>query len=138
MTEDEQRDPSGVIRLPGVRHPVPQPWPGVPVGEPDYRMSLAAERTYLAYIRTSLALNAGGVAVVGALPGLGHDGVRRAIGAILVALGVTVAATARARWRAVDAAMRQGRSLPTGLLGVVVTAGVVAAGVLARVLVLQL
>ncbi|MDT4977714.1 MAG: hypothetical protein QOG98_3472, partial [Pseudonocardiales bacterium] len=39
--------------------------------EPDYRMSLAAERTYLAYLRTGLALLAAGVAVVGALPDAG-------------------------------------------------------------------
>ena len=36
--------------------------------EPDYRTSLAAERTYLAYVRTALALLAAGVAVAGALP----------------------------------------------------------------------
>ena len=39
--------------------------------EPHYRLSLAAELTYLAYIRTSLALLAGRVAVVGALPDVG-------------------------------------------------------------------
>lgn len=136
MTDDHRPDPPGVTRLPGVARPLPA-WPGLPPGEPDYRMSLAAERTYLAYIRTSLALNAGGVAVVGALPGLGHDGVRRLIGVLLVALGITVAISARLRLRAVDTAMRQGRPLPTGRVGLVVTAGVVAAGVLALVLVLQ-
>jgi len=47
-------------------------------------MSLAAERTYLAYVRTALALLAAGVAVVGALPDLGHEGLRRAIGVLLV------------------------------------------------------
>jgi uncharacterized membrane protein YidH (DUF202 family) len=36
--------------------------------DPDYRMSLAAGRTYLAYLRTGLALTAAGVAVVAALP----------------------------------------------------------------------
>ena len=39
-----------------------------PDREPDYRMTLAAERTYLAYARTALAFMAGGVAVAGALP----------------------------------------------------------------------
>ena len=55
--------------------------------EPDYRMSLAAERTYLAYVRTSLALLAAGVAVVGVLPNAGHLPLRRATGLVLVARG---------------------------------------------------
>jgi putative membrane protein len=37
--------------------------------EPDYRFTLANERTFLAWIRTSLALLAGGVAVVQLVPG---------------------------------------------------------------------
>ena len=44
---------------------------GVEEQEPDYRMSLAAERTYLAYLRTGLALTAAGVAVAGAFPQAG-------------------------------------------------------------------
>ena len=76
--------------------------------EPDDRMSLAAERTYLAYVRTSLALLAGGVAVVGALPDAGYLGLRRVIGLVLVLAGLVVGGTARQRWRAVDAAMRRG------------------------------
>jgi putative membrane protein len=111
--------------------------PEPPPGEPDYRMSLAAERTYLAYVRTSLALTAAGVAVVGALPDLGQEGLRRVIGILLVALGVTVALTARNRWRAVTDAMRQGRPLPRGWVGLMLTGGMVAAGVLALVLVLR-
>ena len=104
--------------------------------EPDYRMSLAAERTYLAYVRTSLALLAGGVAVVGALPDAGHLGLRRAIGLVLVLAGLVVGATARQRWRAVDTAMRRGGPLPPPRLAVPVGGAVVLAGLLALVLVL--
>jgi putative membrane protein len=102
----------------------------------DYRMSLAAERTYLAYVRTSLALLAGGVAVVGALPDAGHEDLRRAMGLILVVAGLALGATARLRWREVDAAMQRGDPLPRSRATPVVTAGVVVAGVLAVVLVL--
>jgi putative membrane protein len=94
-------------------------------------MSLAAERTYLAYVRTSLALLAGGVAVVGALPEAGHAGLRRAIGCLLVLVGLVVAFEARRRWRQVDSAMRRGEALPRTRLGTSVTAGVLVAGLLA-------
>ena len=102
----------------------------------DYRMSLAAERTYLAYIRTSLALLAGGVAVVGALPEAGHLALRRVIGVLLVTVGLVVAGTARLRWRELEAAMRRGEPLPRSRTTLVVSVGVVAAAVLAFVLVL--
>ena len=104
--------------------------------EPDYRMSLAAERTYLAYVRTALALLAGGVAVVGALPDAGHLALRRAIGLVLVGAGLFVAGTARARWRHVDAAMRRGDPLPVSRATVPVTVAIVLAGALAVALVL--
>jgi putative membrane protein len=104
--------------------------------EPDYRMSLAAERTYLAYDRTSLALLAAGVAVAAALPDAGHEGLRRVIGLVLVATGLLVTATARLRWRAVDQAMRHGRPLPRAPVTTVLTAGTLVAAVLAVVLVL--
>ena len=115
---DERRLPEG---------PDPEPL--------DYRVSLAAERTYLAYVRTALALLAAGVAVVGALPDAGHQGLRRLIGVLLVLVGLVVAGTARLRWRDVDAAMRRGDPLPHARTATLVTVGVVAAGVLALVLV---
>jgi inner membrane protein YidH len=107
-----------------------------PEGEPDYRMSLAAERTYLAYVRTALALLAAGVAVAGALPDAGHENLRRVMGVVLVLAGLLVGATARARWRAVDASMRSGMPLPHGRTPVALSAAVVIVGLLALVLVL--
>lgn len=104
--------------------------------EPDYRMSLAAERTYLAYIRTALALLAGGVAVVAALPDAGHLDLRRGVGVLLVACGLLVAGTARFRWREVDAAMRRGEPLPRARMSLPVTFGVLGAGGMAFALVL--
>ena len=107
-----------------------------PEGEPDYRMSLAAERTYLAYVRTALALLAAGVAVTGALPDAGHEDLRRVMAVVLVLAGLLLAATARARWRAVDAAMRRGTPLPHGKTPLALSAAVVVVALLALVLVL--
>jgi len=104
--------------------------------EPDYRMSLAAERTYLAYVRTALALLAAGVAVVGALPDAGHLALRRAIGVVLVVAGLVVAAGARGRWSQVDAAIRRGEPLPHSRLGLPVAIATVLAAALSLVLVL--
>jgi inner membrane protein YidH len=84
--------------------------------EPDYRMSLAAERTYLAYLRTGLALLAAGVAVAGALPSAGAETLRRVLGLVLVLIGGTVLAAARPRWRAVERAMRRGQPLPSSTI----------------------
>ena len=104
--------------------------------EPDYRMSLAAERTYLAYVRTALAFLAGGVAVAGAFPDAGHAGLRRLIGVVLVLIGGFVAVTAGRRLSGVTAAMRSGAPLPPHVAPLVVTAGTIAAALLAIVLVL--
>jgi putative membrane protein len=105
-------------------------------GEPDYRMRLAAERTYLAYVRTALALLAAGVAVAGALPDAGHEDLRRVMAVVLVLAGLLLAATARPRWRAVDAAIRRGAPLPHGKTPLAVSAAVVVVALLALVLVL--
>jgi putative membrane protein len=103
--------------------------------EPDYRMSLAAERTFLAYIRTGLALLAAGVGVVVAAPSTDHSTqeVRRVIGVALLVIGGVVLGAARPRWAAVDRAMRQGQPLPEAhiarLLGpllVLIAAGAIA------------
>lgn len=103
-----------------------------PEDQPDYRMSLAAERTYLAYLRTGLALTAAGVAVAGALPHAGAEGLRRALGLALVLTGAAVFATARPRWAAVVRAMERGEPLPrsrvVAALGFVLVLAAVAAG----------
>ena len=99
----------------------------------DYRMSFAAERTYLAYLRTALALLATGVAVVGALPDAGHEGLRRAMGVFLVLAGLVTALGARSRWRRAEAVMRLGGPLPRSAVDVVAVAAVVVAGLLGLV-----
>ena len=80
--------------------------------EPDYRASLAAERTYLAYLRTGLALVAAGVALAGALPSAGAETLRRVLGVAVIVLGAAVFGNARRRWQAVQSAMRQQAPMP--------------------------
>lgn len=81
--------------------------------EPDYRFTLANERTFLAWIRTALALIAGGIAVVQFVPAFGIPGVRHALGVLLTAGGGLLAALAVRRWQRVQAAMRRNEGLPT-------------------------
>lgn len=106
--------------------------------DPDYRFSLANERTYLAWIRTSLALIAAGVAVLQLVPDLGPHWVRVALGTGLILLAVVLAAMSPRRWRRNEKAMRMGRSLPPTLQIPLLAYGLVAAGVGALLAVLLL
>lgn len=78
---------------------------------PDYRFSLANERTFLAWLRTALALIAGGFAVDQFLPGL-PDGWRIALALGLLASGVLCALRAVHHWVRCERAMRLGEDLP--------------------------
>jgi inner membrane protein YidH len=104
--------------------------------DPDYRMSLAAERTYLAYLRTGLAMTAAGVAVAAALPQAHALGLRRVLGAGLVIAGGAVFIAARPRWAAVARAMERGEPLPRSPLttGLAIALAVAAVGALIVVL----
>lgn len=79
----------------------------------DARFSLANERTYLALIRTSLALLAGGVAAAKAIE-FHHDALRWVVAGPPLAMGTFLAARAPQRMRAYDRAMRAGHVLPVG------------------------
>ncbi|MEV5281990.1 DUF202 domain-containing protein [Streptomyces sp. NPDC051994] len=78
---------------------------------PDYRFSLANERTFLAWIRTSLALIGGGFAVDQFLPEL-RWGVRVGLALALLAAGVLCALRAVDHWVRCERAMRRGEDLP--------------------------
>ena len=79
---------------------------------PDYRFSLANERTFLAWIRTGLALIAGGLACAQFLPVLGVAHLREIIAIALVVLGGMVALRAVDHWARTERAMRLGQELP--------------------------
>ncbi|MEU0394200.1 DUF202 domain-containing protein [Streptomyces sp. NPDC006208] len=90
---------------------------------PDYRFSLANERTFLAWIRTALALIGGGFAVDQFLPDL-RWGVRAGLAIALIGTGAMCAVRAVNHWVRCELAMRRGEDLPVSrfpsLLAVVV------------------
>lgn len=107
------------------------------VGEsPDYRFSLANERTFLAWVRTSLALLAGGVAVVQIVPDFAFAGARHLLGIILILLAIVIAGTSYARWERRERAIRLGEPLPRSVLPRVVGVGLAVVMVLALAFVL--
>ena len=100
--------------------------------DPDARFSLANERTFLAWIRTSIALLAAGVALE-ALELPVHVVLRWCAAVLLVLLGVLAAAWAWVAWARAERAMRTGGSLPPPVAGAVVSVGVGVAGLLVLV-----
>ncbi|GAA1928307.1 hypothetical protein GCM10009775_20450 [Microbacterium aoyamense] len=97
--------------------------------EPDVRFTLANERTFLAWIRTALALIAGGVALE--LLGLDlHPGLRLAASLVLVIAGIITPALAWLNWTRSERALRCGEQLPATLLGPLLAVAVTVAGVL--------
>lgn len=85
--------------------------------EPDARFSLANERTFLAWIRTSLALVVSGVALV-ALGENANLSFTDVTGLLLILLGAISSLGGYFDWFSSEKALRLGRSLPGQLLGV--------------------
>ena len=105
------------------------------VGEnPDYRFTLANERTFLAWVRTALALMAAGVAVIRFVPGLVV--IRHALGFLLIGLGGVLAAASYRHWQRNEQAMRLGRQLPRSVVPRIIAACLVLASVVALALVI--
>jgi putative membrane protein len=93
------------------------------VGEadPDYRFTLANERTFLAWVRTALAMLAGGVALHAlTVPSTGW--LRGVLVVVLIGVGGLVCVFALVRWARIERAMRLRQPLPSFGLGIVMTA----------------
>jgi putative membrane protein len=88
--------------------------------EPDYRFTLANERTFLAWIRTALALAAGGLGAVSLLPDVAGS---ELLGLALLLLSFLTAASAYRRWAYNERSMRLGEPLPPSRLPLVMALG---------------
>ena len=100
--------------------------------EPDPRFSLANERTFLAWIRTSIGLIAAGVALE-AFASPVQPGLRIAASLLLIVAGVAAPAQAWLGWMRTELAVRLGRPLPAPRLAGPIALVVVLAGALVLV-----
>ncbi|MEA5455928.1 DUF202 domain-containing protein [Sinomonas sp. JGH33] len=97
--------------------------------EPDVRFSFANERTFLAWIRTALALLAGGVALEAL--GLGmNPPLRLAASLLLIVIGILVSLQAWVGWRRAEVALRTGSPLPSAPLSLPLALSLAVVGVL--------
>jgi putative membrane protein len=103
---------------------------------PDYRFSLANERTFLAWIRTSLALLAGAVAIDQLAPNIAPQPVRIVLCVVLSMIGAGLATLAYRRWAQTEAAMRNDRALPFSRVMLLMTIVVAVAAFTFAVLIL--
>ena len=115
LGEDSPRDP-GKRRFPKRVYSVGN--------DPDPRFSLANERTFLAWLRTSLAFIAAGVA----LEALGFpesDGFRSAGAIVFVVIGIAAAIRAWSGWAKTETALRKSEFLPSIGIGLILVVGIV-------------
>jgi putative membrane protein len=99
--------------------------------EPDYRFSLANERTFLAWIRTALALLAGGVLLHQFSTKLTPHAVILGLALALSTLAAVLSLMSYFRWRSNEIAMRHAKPLPATLAIPVLASGalLVSAGI---------
>jgi putative membrane protein len=99
--------------------------------DPDYRFTLANERTFLAWIRTALAMLAGGILLDQLAYDIGPRFVVTATACAICALAAAMCGWSYVRWRGNEIAMRNDQPLPhtpiqmllavlTSVIGVVV------------------
>jgi putative membrane protein len=98
--------------------------------EPDPRFLLANERTFLAWIRTALALIAGGLALAAFLPPFDVPGGGQVIGLPLVVFGGVIALVSYRRLGLNERALRTGQPLLHDRLPAVLAVGVALSAIL--------
>lgn len=100
--------------------------------DPDYRFTLANERTFLSWIRTALALAAGGLGATAILDDVAGQEV---LGVALLVLSMLTAGLSYRRWALSETAMRLGEPLPPSRLPLLLSIGVAGIAVAAAVVV---
>ncbi|MFJ1649886.1 YidH family protein [Streptomyces sp. NPDC088337] len=80
--------------------------------EPDYRFTLANERTFLAWIRTGVSLLAAAVAVRQLVPAFTIPHARELLAVVCALLAVVITGGAYPHWRRVQRAIRRDAPLP--------------------------
>lgn len=105
--------------------------------EPDYRFSLANERTFLAWIRTALALLAGGVLLDQFSTKLAPHIVVLSLAIALSFLAALLCAMAYVRWRANEIAMRHARKLPSTVAIPLISASILGVGLVLALLLIR-
>jgi len=111
--------------------------PDADEADPDYRFTLANERTFLAWMRTALGLLAGAVALVHVAGNDHASTTQRTLAVVLACLGILVCATSIRRWQVVQRAMRRGEDLPRSHQPLVLGVAVGLVGVAVVVLLLH-
>jgi len=108
------------------------------VGEqPDYRFTLANERTFLAWSRTALALVVAGLGIVQLLPPFpGVPIGRHLLGVPLIVLGAVLAIVAYAEWVRNQRALRRGGPLPRSIMPWILAATIAGMAVVSAVVLL--
>lgn len=91
--------------------------------EPDPRFTLANERTFLAWIRTSLALLASGIAVEAFMAELFGPELRKMLAILLLVLALAVSGGSFFRWLNVERSMRRKAPLPLPWIAPLLAAG---------------
>lgn len=104
--------------------------------EPDYRFTLANERTFLAWQRTSLGLLAAGLGALHFLTGDSDAAIGYILGGGLGVLATATSIGGLSHWYRSDKAIRDGAPLPASPLPVVLTAALAVVGVAVVVAVL--
>lgn len=97
--------------------------------EPDPRFTLANERTFLAWTRTSLAFLAGGIALEAlAVPGI-EPRLRTVAAAVVIVMSMAISLGAAVRWVRIERAMRRAQPLPAPAIAPVLGIGIFIAAV---------
>lgn len=98
--------------------------------EPDPRFTLANERTFLAWIRTSLGLIAGAVALEAFVGEQINPVIRTPLAITLLVLAALLAIVSFRRWIRIEVAMRHDQPLPVPQASILLVLGIAIGAVL--------